>query len=140
VNNILPLQQKSRGFRQELLARRDGARLHAGTLPSPNQLLCAETMMWLLSTAGDQSEEGFSILIGLSRFVPVSVMEEQTTSSTIWREWAIFTWTRHEPINYGLLGSPLTCSTLGRGSRSLQTSFEEMTKRDSGYQQPAFQS
>jgi TetR/AcrR family tetracycline transcriptional repressor len=79
--------ENAHSFRRALLAHRDGARLHAGTLPSPNQLPCAEAMMRLLSTAGYRPEEGFAILIGLSRFVLGWVMEEQAATEHVSTDW-----------------------------------------------------
>ena len=73
-------RESAHSFRRALLSHRDGARVHAGTLPSPDQLPRTEAMMGLLRCAGFTPEEAFSILIALSRFVLGWVMEEQAAT------------------------------------------------------------
>ena len=70
-------RENAHSFRRALLSRRDGARVHAGTLPPPDQLPRAEAMMRLLGAAGFTPEEAVAILMALSRFVLGWVMEEQ---------------------------------------------------------------
>lgn len=80
-------RESAHSFRRALLSRRDGARVHAGTLPSPDQLPRTEAMMRLLRSAGFTPEEAFSILIGLSRFVLGWVMEEQAAADNGSADW-----------------------------------------------------
>jgi TetR/AcrR family tetracycline transcriptional repressor len=80
-------RESGHSFRRALLSRRDGARVHAGTLPSLDQLPRTEAMMRLLRSAGFGPEEAFSILIGLSRFVLGWVMEEQAAAENGSADW-----------------------------------------------------
>jgi TetR/AcrR family transcriptional regulator, tetracycline repressor protein len=74
-------RENAHSFRRALLSYRDGARVHAGTLPNANQLPRAEAMMRLLHSAGFAPEEALSIIITLSRFVVGWVLEEQAAAS-----------------------------------------------------------
>ena len=71
----------ARGFRRALLAYRDGARVHAGTLPSVNQLPRAEASMQLLCSEGFAPEKALAIMLTFSRFVVGWVLEEQAAGS-----------------------------------------------------------
>jgi TetR/AcrR family tetracycline transcriptional repressor len=68
-------------FRRALLSRRDGARIHAGTLPTIDQLPRVEAMVRLLGSAGFAPEEALTIIIAFSRFVVGWVLEEQAAAS-----------------------------------------------------------
>ena len=74
-------RDSAHSFRRALLSRRDGARVHAGTLPSADQLPRTEAMIRLFRSAGFSPEEALSILISLSRFIVGWVLEEQALSS-----------------------------------------------------------
>jgi TetR/AcrR family transcriptional regulator, tetracycline repressor protein len=74
-------RENAHSFRRALLAYRDGARVHAGTLPSQNQLPRAEAMMRLLRSVGFPPNEALSIIIALSRFVVGWALEEQAAAS-----------------------------------------------------------
>jgi len=80
-------RENAHSFRRALLSRRDGARVHAGTLPSPDQLPRAEVMMRLLGAAGFAPEDAVAILMALSRFVLGWVMEEQAASEQGATDW-----------------------------------------------------
>lgn len=71
------LRGNARSFRRALLAYRDGARIHAGTRPAPDQLDCVEAQLRMLCDAGFEPGEALSILIALGRFVVGWVLEEQ---------------------------------------------------------------
>lgn len=74
-------RKNAHSLRRALLAYRDGARVHAGTMPSVNQLPRAEAMMRLMCSHGYAPEEALSIIIALSRFVVGWVLEEQAAAS-----------------------------------------------------------
>lgn len=80
-------RRNARSFRRALLSHRDGARLHAGTLPTADQLPRAEAMMRSLHAAGLAPDEAFSILIALSRFVLGWVLEEQAATENGSIDW-----------------------------------------------------
>jgi TetR/AcrR family transcriptional regulator, tetracycline repressor protein len=75
-------RESAHSFRRALLSHRDGARIHAGTLPNADQLPRAEAMMRLLRSAGFAPEESLSIMMALSRFVVGWVLEEQAANSS----------------------------------------------------------
>jgi TetR/AcrR family tetracycline transcriptional repressor len=76
-------RENAYSFRRALLAYRDGARLHAGTLPSANQLPRAEAMMRVLRSVGFSPKDALSIIIAFSRFVVGWVLEEQAAANRI---------------------------------------------------------
>ena len=71
------LRGNAHSFRRALLAYRDGARIHAGTRPAPDQLDCVEAQLRMLCDADFGPSEALSILIALGRFVVGWVLEEQ---------------------------------------------------------------
>jgi TetR/AcrR family transcriptional regulator, tetracycline repressor protein len=73
--------ENTRAFRRALLAHRDGARVHAGTLPSVSQLPRAEMLMRLLCSEGFAPEKALAIMLAVSRFVVGWVLEEQAAGS-----------------------------------------------------------
>jgi len=81
------LMENAHSFRRALLSHRDGARVHAGTLPSPDQLPRTEAMMRLLCSVGFAPEDAVSVLIGVSRFVLGWAMEEQAAAGTGSLDW-----------------------------------------------------
>jgi TetR/AcrR family transcriptional regulator, tetracycline repressor protein len=72
--------ENARSFRRALLAHRDGARVHAGTGPGPDEFHHAEAQIRVLCEAGFAPGEALSILIALSRFIVGWVLEEQATA------------------------------------------------------------
>ncbi|MBB6253461.1 TetR/AcrR family transcriptional regulator C-terminal domain-containing protein [Nitrospirillum iridis] len=70
-----------RSLRRALLAYRDGARVHAGTGPSQEQVPLAEAQLRLLCGHGFAPADALCILIALSRFVVGWVLEEQARAT-----------------------------------------------------------
>lgn len=83
----IQLRENARSFRRALLSHRDGARVHAGTLPTADQLPRTEVMMQFLRAAGFAPDEAVSILMALSRFVLGWVLEEQAAAENGSSEW-----------------------------------------------------
>lgn len=67
----------ARSMRQALLAVRDGARISAGTRPTPVQFVEAEQHLRLLVDAGFAPQTALHVSMGLARFVVGFVLEEQ---------------------------------------------------------------
>ncbi len=67
----------ARSMRRTLLAVRDGARLAAGTRPSPTDFADAERQLALYVDAGFSAEEALHISIAVARYVVGFVLEEQ---------------------------------------------------------------
>jgi TetR/AcrR family transcriptional regulator, tetracycline repressor protein len=67
----------ARSIRRALLAVRDGARLNAGTRPTPRQFADAERWLELCVDAGFSAEEALTISISVARYVVGFVLEEQ---------------------------------------------------------------
>lgn len=66
-----------RSFRRTLLMRRDGARLHAGTLPGEADLGRIAPKMAFLAAAGLPQRDAQMAMLAASRFTVGSVLEEQ---------------------------------------------------------------
>jgi TetR/AcrR family transcriptional regulator, tetracycline repressor protein len=71
------LRDNAHSFRRALLSRRDGARIHAGTIPSVDQMPKMEAVLRLLGSAGFSLKEAVTMLLAVSRFVVGWVLEEQ---------------------------------------------------------------
>ena len=71
------LRDNARSFRHALLAYRDGARVHAGTEASPEDLANPEAHIRILVDAGAGPELAIEILVSISRYVVGCVLEEQ---------------------------------------------------------------
>ncbi|MDE1996282.1 MAG: TetR/AcrR family transcriptional regulator C-terminal domain-containing protein [Rhizobiaceae bacterium] len=71
------LRDNARSFRRALLAYRDGARVHAGTEASPDDLANPEAHIRMLVEAGASPELAIEILVSISRYVVGCVLEEQ---------------------------------------------------------------
>lgn len=67
----------ARSMRRTLLAVRDGARIAAGTRPSPADFVDAERTLKIYVDAGFTAQEALHILLSLSRYVLGYVLEEQ---------------------------------------------------------------
>jgi TetR/AcrR family tetracycline transcriptional repressor len=74
-------RDNAHSFRRALLSHRDGARIHAGTIPSVDQLPRVEATMRLLSAAGFSLKEAVTMLLTVSRFVVGWVLEEQAAAN-----------------------------------------------------------
>jgi TetR/AcrR family tetracycline transcriptional repressor len=73
-------RDNAHAFRRALLSRRDGARIHAGTIPSVDQLPKMEAVIRLLNAAGFSIKEAATMLLAISRFVVGWVLEEQAVA------------------------------------------------------------
>lgn len=67
----------ARSFRRALLAYRDGARLHAGTTPSSDDMARVALKVAYLVSAGFSEREALMALLTASQFTIGCVMEEQ---------------------------------------------------------------
>ncbi|MFD4675338.1 TetR/AcrR family transcriptional regulator C-terminal domain-containing protein [Lentzea sp. NPDC058450] len=68
--------ENTRSFRRTLLARRDGARLHAGTTPAGDLDRIRRKMEFLVAAGVPAHDAGFAMLAA-GRFTVGSVLEEQ---------------------------------------------------------------
>lgn len=71
------LRENARSFRRALLARRDGARLHAGTEPDPGDLEMVEAQLAAVVSRGVPAVQAMTLLIALGRYTVGCVLEEQ---------------------------------------------------------------
>ncbi|MEV5711301.1 TetR/AcrR family transcriptional regulator C-terminal domain-containing protein [Actinoallomurus sp. NPDC052274] len=71
------LAEDAHAKRRALLAYRDGARVHAGTLPTHNELPAVEAQVRALREAGFHPREALRLLLAIDRFVMGWVSEEQ---------------------------------------------------------------
>ncbi|MFL9666496.1 tetracycline resistance transcriptional repressor TetR [Variovorax sp. AB1(2024)] len=71
------LRENARSFRRALLARRDGARLHAGTEPDPGDLEMVEAQLAAVVDRGVPATQAMTLLIALGRYTVGCVLEEQ---------------------------------------------------------------
>lgn len=71
------LRENARSFRRALLARRDGARLHAGTEPDPGDLEMVEAQLAAVVSRGVPAPQAMTLLIALGRYTVGCVLEEQ---------------------------------------------------------------
>jgi TetR/AcrR family tetracycline transcriptional repressor len=69
--------ENTRSFRRTLLMRRDGARLHAGTLPGAADLDRVTRKMAFLVASGLPEQDARTAMLAASRFTVGSVLEEQ---------------------------------------------------------------
>jgi TetR/AcrR family tetracycline transcriptional repressor len=73
------LRANARAFRESLLKHRDGARVHAGTEVSLEELGPTEGELAFMAAAGWPAEEALDLLIAISRYTVGCVLEEQAT-------------------------------------------------------------
>jgi TetR/AcrR family tetracycline transcriptional repressor len=71
------LADRGRAFRRALLAHRDGARVHAGTRPSPDQLSALNEQVAALTAAGFTPTDAARAALAVSRYTIGWVLEEQ---------------------------------------------------------------
>jgi TetR/AcrR family tetracycline transcriptional repressor len=71
------LRENARSFRRALLARRDGARLHAGTEPDPGDLEMVEAQLAAMVSRGMAATDAMALMIALGRYTVGCVLEEQ---------------------------------------------------------------
>ncbi len=71
------LAARAHALRQSLLAHRDGAILHAGTMPGPDLLPGLESRLAALVAYGFSPEDGLRMLLAISRYTVGWVLEEQ---------------------------------------------------------------
>lgn len=71
------LRENARSFRRALLARRDGARLHAGSEPDPGDLDMVEAQLAAVVRLGMPATQAMTLLIALGRYTVGCVLEEQ---------------------------------------------------------------
>lgn len=71
------LRENARSFRRALLARRDGARLHAGSEPDPGDLEMVEAQLAAVVSRGVPATQAMTLLIALGRYTVGCVLEEQ---------------------------------------------------------------
>ncbi|GAA2531992.1 TetR/AcrR family transcriptional regulator C-terminal domain-containing protein [Winogradskya humida] len=69
--------ENTRGFRRTLLLRRDGARLHAGSMPAGTDLDRAMRKYEFLVAAGLPEPDVRAAMLATSRYTVGSVLEEQ---------------------------------------------------------------
>ncbi|KQV96563.1 tetracycline resistance transcriptional repressor TetR [Pelomonas sp. Root1237] len=75
------LMANGHSFRRALLAYRDGARLHAGTRPSPLHFDSIEARLRLLCDAGFEPGQATRLMMSVGRFVVGWVLEEQSAQA-----------------------------------------------------------
>jgi TetR/AcrR family tetracycline transcriptional repressor len=75
------LMEDGLSFRHALLAYRDGARLHAGTRPTPAHYPSIEARLQLLCAAGFEPGPATLLLMSVGRFVVGWVLEEQSAQA-----------------------------------------------------------
>lgn len=73
------LAQRQRAFRSALLTHRDGARVHAGSLPDPAQLPALVAQVDALTAAGMDTVAALRTILALGRYTVGWVLEEQAT-------------------------------------------------------------
>ena len=73
------LRENARSFRRALLARRDGARLHAGSEPDPADLDMVEAQLASVVRLGLPAPQAMTLLIALGRYTVGCVLEQQAT-------------------------------------------------------------
>jgi TetR/AcrR family tetracycline transcriptional repressor len=71
------LRENARSFRRALLARRDGARLHAGSEPDPGDLEMVEAQLAAVVSRGMPATQAMALMIALGRYTVGCVLEEQ---------------------------------------------------------------
>jgi TetR/AcrR family tetracycline transcriptional repressor len=71
------LRENARSFRRALLARRDGARLHAGSEPDPGDLEMVEAQLAAVVNRGMPATQAMALMIALGRYTVGCVLEEQ---------------------------------------------------------------
>jgi TetR/AcrR family tetracycline transcriptional repressor len=71
------LRENAHSFRRALLARRDGARLHAGSEPDPGDLDMVEAQLAAVVNLGVPATQAMTLLIALGRYTVGCVLEEQ---------------------------------------------------------------
>ncbi|MDQ0472021.1 TetR/AcrR family transcriptional regulator C-terminal domain-containing protein [Labrys wisconsinensis] len=71
------LAEDARSFRRALTAYRDGARVHAGSEPDPDEAGHVEVMLRFLAGAGMAAPSALQLLIALGRYTVGCVLEEQ---------------------------------------------------------------
>jgi TetR/AcrR family tetracycline transcriptional repressor len=71
------LRENARSFRRALLARRDGARLHAGSEPDPGDLEMVEAQLEAVVSRGMPATQAMALMIALGRYTVGCVLEEQ---------------------------------------------------------------
>lgn len=74
------MANEARTFRKDLLAYRDGARVHSGTRPSENDYSQLEKEVVFLCEAGFKPDDALRALVTISYFVIGWVLEEQAAS------------------------------------------------------------
>jgi TetR/AcrR family tetracycline transcriptional repressor len=75
------LRENARSFRHALLARRDGARLHAGSEPGPGDLDMVEAQLSAVVGLGLPVAQAMMLLIALGRYTVGCVLEQQAAPS-----------------------------------------------------------
>lgn len=73
------LRENAHSFRRALLARRDGARLHAGSEPDPGDLDMVEAQLAAVVNLGVPATQAMTLLIALGRYTVGCVLEQQAT-------------------------------------------------------------
>jgi TetR/AcrR family tetracycline transcriptional repressor len=71
------LRENARSFRRALLARRDGARLRAGSEPDPGDLEMVEAQLAAVVSRGMPATQAMALMIALGRYTVGCVLEEQ---------------------------------------------------------------
>ncbi len=72
------LEGNARSFRKALLSHRDGARIHAGTVPERPKFEMAEAQLRFLTDQGFEPPTALHALLTVSYYVVGSVLEEQS--------------------------------------------------------------
>jgi TetR/AcrR family tetracycline transcriptional repressor len=74
------LWRVANGFRDALLSHRDGARIHAGTEATLDDLEPSEKQLRFLVAAGFSATQALDVLVAISRYTVGCVLEEQAES------------------------------------------------------------
>ena len=77
------LADRARAFRRGLLAHRDGARLHAGTVPRDSDTTALHRLVEMMLADGLSREDTFGTVLAVSRYTVGCVIEEQQAAEPL---------------------------------------------------------
>ena len=77
------LADRARAFRRGLLAHRDGARLHAGTVPRTGDTTALHRLVEMMLADGLSREDTLGTVLAVSRYTVGCVIEEQQATEPL---------------------------------------------------------
>ncbi|QUQ71133.1 TetR family transcriptional regulator [Kutzneria sp. CA-103260] len=77
------LADRARAFRRGLLAHRDGARLHAGTVPRAGDTTSLQRLVEMMIADGLSQEDTLGTVLAVSRYTVGCVIEEQQATEPL---------------------------------------------------------